>query len=422
MIILKKRDSKFRWVVFATVLFTYLIMSSQRTAPGLITDQLMLEFQLTASVAGILASAHFLMYASLQIPMGILVNRYGPNIILLLGALLTGVGMVLYSLSPNEILLMMARFLTGLGDATVWVSLVLILSQWFYPKEFTKLIGFAGMFGSLGFLMATIPLSAWISVQGWRIPFFVLGTILMICFFLIYLVLYRIPSKLSLNTRSRQLKSEREKLIPQLKRILSKRQTIALFFCHFGIVGGYVGLISSWAVPYGMDMYNMSRSGASQLIMTSLIGAIIGAPFGSWISSRLGTIKRPYLIIHLITVFCWLVFVIFTGKPPMILLFFLFFVIGFGFGTSALTFAIVRQSFSYNDSGIVSGVANTGGFLSAVLLPSIFGTILNYFQQTTGNVLDGYVFGFISPVVFSILGLIGISLVTEKELVRERNK
>lgn len=61
----------------------------------------------------------------------------------------------------------------------------------------------------------------------------------------------------------------------------------------------------------------------------------------------------------------------------MILLFFLFFIIGFGFGTSALTFAIIRQLFSYNDSEIVSGVANTGGFLSAILLQSIFGTILN---------------------------------------------
>jgi MFS family permease len=86
----------------------------------------------------------------------------------------------------------------------------------------------------------------------------------------------------------------------------------------------------------------------------------------------------------------------------------LFFIIGYGYGASALTFAAVRQSFPIKESGIVSGFANTGGFLSAVLLPLIFGLILDYFLLASGNAGEGYYYGFIVPVIFSVIGLVGV--------------
>jgi MFS family permease len=417
---LEKQKSKFRWIVFISVLFTYLIMSVQRTAPGLITDQLMVEYQLTASTVGILASIHFFIFTSLQIPMGILVDRYGPDRILFIGSLLTGIGISIYSCSPNEYILLFARVLTGTGDATVWISIVLILSEWFQKNEFTRIIGFAGMTGSIGFLMATVPLSAWIDHNGWRIPFFTIGILLVLCFITLYFVLFKLPAQLLLKNTIDNERTIREGLLQQLKRVFTNRQTLALFFCHFGIVGGFIGFISSWAVPFGIEIYGMSRSEASQMIMTGLFGAIFGAPLASWLSSRLGTIKQLYVFIHILVVSSWFVFLIFRGQPPIILLYFLFILIGFGFGSSVLTFAIVRKHFSIYDSGVVSGVANTGGFLSAVLLPTIFGTILGYFQQTTDHLTHGYFVAFISPVIFSLLGLIGICFVREKEMSTDK--
>ncbi|MGU5103563.1 MFS transporter, partial [Escherichia coli] len=148
------------------VLFTYLLMASQRTAPGLITDQVMRDFNVTASTIGLLASIQFFVYTGLQIPMGILADRFGPNFFLIIGATLTGLGTIIYSLGTHEFVLFFARILTGTGDATIWVNMVLILSQWFNKKEFVRLIGLAGMTGSLGFLMATVPFSAWIALLG----------------------------------------------------------------------------------------------------------------------------------------------------------------------------------------------------------------------------------------------------------------
>jgi len=386
-------------------------MASQRTAPGLITDQLMRDFGVTASTIGLLTSIQFFVYTSLQIPMGVLADRFGPNFFLIMGAILTGLGTILYSLGTHEFVLFFSRILTGVGDATIWVNMVLILAQWFQKKEFVRLIGFAGMTGSLGFLLATVPFATLILLFGWRISFFSTGLLLCVCGVLLYFVLVKNTKRIfSAKAIVEAEVVQREKTSVLLRRIFSNRQAWALFFCHFGVVGGYVGFISSWAVPYGINMYEMTRSEASQLIMIGLIGA----PLTSWLAGRLETIKKPYIGVQMAVLLSWLSFLLWKGHPSLILLIVLFFIIGFGYGASALTFAAVRQTFPITESGIVSGFANTGGFLSAALLPIIFGYVLDYFQSTSGYLGDGYYYGFITPVVFSAIGLIGVLLLKEK--------
>lgn len=411
-----KQNSKYRWVVFAAVLFSYFLIVSQRTAPGLISDQLMKDFHVTASTIGLLTSIQFMAYAGLQIPIGIMSDRYGPNRFLIAGALLNGLGTLLYSLAPNEFVLLFARLLVGMGDATIWINLVLILSQWFRAQEFIGLLGFAGMAGSLGSILATVPYSAWIASAGWRTPFFTIGTVLCLCAMLLYFVLVWQPGRMSkpgAGERKGADKKEqkREKALAILVRVCTNRQAWATFFCHFGVVGTYIGFIGSWAVPYGMQMYDMTRSAASQLVMVGLIGAIVGAPLTSMISSRLHSLKRPYVIVHTVIFLSWSAFLLFAGKPPIFLLLILFFIIGFGNGASSLTFAVVRQSFPLTEVGVASGFANTGGFISAVLLPSFFGNVLDHFQ-TVSSV--GYQYGFIIPVLFSMLGLFGGFLIREQ--------
>ncbi|MED4224921.1 MFS transporter [Neobacillus cucumis] len=414
---MEKQESKYRWVVFGTVLFVYLLIVSQRTAPGLITDQLMKEFNMSASMIGLLTSIQFFAYAALQIPIGILSDRFGPNLFLIVGTMLSGIGTIIYSMAGNEFVLLFARLLAGVGDAAIWVNLVLILSQWFKVKEFVGLLGIAGMSGSFGFLLATVPFSALITLLGWRDPFFIMGIILSLGSALLYFILVKKPKQKLVMTSTKNVQ-KREKTTTLLRRIFYDRRAWAAFLCHFGVVGTYVGFIGSWAVPYGMHVYGMTRSSASQFIMVGLIGAMIGSPFSSWLSNRLGSIRRPYVFFHLLICAGWIAFVIFDGKPPVFMLFVLFLMIGFGNGANPLTFATVRQAFPIQEVGVVSGFANTGGFLSAILLPAIFGKILDHFQASGSQV--GYHYGFIIPVVFSICGLVGGLLIKEHRVEEKK--
>ena len=88
---MNKQESSYRWVVFGTALLAYYLIVSQRTAPGLITEQLMKDFHVSASVIGLMTSIQFLAYAGLQIPIGLLSDRYGPNRFLIIGSLLNGI-------------------------------------------------------------------------------------------------------------------------------------------------------------------------------------------------------------------------------------------------------------------------------------------------------------------------------------------
>ncbi|WP_409300699.1 MFS transporter [Peribacillus sp. SCS-155] len=412
---MNKQESRYRWVVFGTVLLAYFLIVSQRTAPGLITDQLMKDFHVSASVIGIMSGIQFLAYAGLQIPVGLLSDRFGPNRFLIFGALLNGIGSLMYSLAPNEHVLIFSRLLVGIGDATIFVNLVLILSQWFKAQEFVRLLGVVGMVAGLGSLSATVPFSIWISITGWRIPFLSIAIILVALSYVLYTVLVSKPRKI-FKEHSKIKKTafkKRESVWTILRRIFSSRQAWAAFLCHFGVVGTYVGFIGSWGVPYGIQVFELSRSEASQLIMYGLFGAIMGGPLITWITSRLDSIKRIYTFIHLIVLISWSG-LFFTGvKPSFIMVVVLLFIIGFGNGASSLTFAVVRESFPIEQVGVVSGFANMGGFLSAVLLPGFFGNVLDLFPQQSIDV--GYHYGFIIPMLFSVIGLFGVMLIKEKK-------
>lgn len=412
---MNKHESSYRWVVFSTVLLAYFIIISQRTAPGLITDQLMKDFHVSGAVIGLMSSFQFFAYAGLQIPVGLLSDRYGPNRFLILGTILTGIGCIIYNLSPNEYVLIFSRFLVGMGDSMIFVNLVIILSQWFKANEFVKLLGMVSLVSSVGSLMATVPFSVWISVAGWRTPFLTIGIILILLSYLLYTVLVLKPKTIFKNESDMKKKrnKKRESVWKILRRTISTRQAWATFLCHFGLVGAYVGFIGSWGVPYGIHVLELSRSGASQLMMYGLFGAILGGPLISWITSRLGSMKKLYTFVHIITFLSWGGLFLTGVNPSFILVVVLFFLVGFGNGASALTFAVVRKSFPIEEVGVVTGFSNMGGFISAVLLPIVFGKVLDLFPQDSINV--GYHYGFIIPVLFSLMGLLGAIMIKEEK-------
>ncbi|GAA3328320.1 hypothetical protein GCM10020331_071820 [Ectobacillus funiculus] len=162
------------------------------------------------------------------------------------------------------------------------------------------------MCGSLGSIMATLPFSYWIAASGWRAPFFLtLGLALCAWTALLYFVLVKKAEATQTGSSIRQPTKQTAKkaCYPSSVACFRADKHGQLFFCHFGLVGTYVGFIGSWAVPYGMTVYHMTRAEASQLIMLGLLGALIGGPITGWISTRLHMRRLPYIIVHLLTFF-----------------------------------------------------------------------------------------------------------------------
>ncbi|MCY0874898.1 MAG: MFS transporter [Firmicutes bacterium] len=414
---MNRQASRYRWVVFSAVLWSYFLVVSQRTAPGLVTGQLMKQFALSATTMGLMSSLQFFAYAGLQIPVGLLSDRFGPNRFLILGTFLNGLGTVLYSIAPNSAVLLGSRFLVGVGDATIFVNFVAILNAWFLPREFVRLLGVIGLGGGLGSLMATVPFSMWISDVGWRVPFLTVGAFLMASSVLLVELLVRRPRRLfpaeAGMTTGNTHKPKRIGVLQTVRRLLTTREAWATFMCHFGVVGTYVGFVGSWGVPYSMHVFGLPLGSASALMMFGLFGAMVGGPLATWIASKVGANKRVYTVVYVLVFLSWAVWFLSGSAPSLVLVTCLLVVIGLGNGASALTFAIVRESFSSEVVGVASGFANTGGFLSAVLLPSIFGLILDTFPQASATI--GYHDGLLIPAAFSLIGLVGVLLVRERK-------
>jgi MFS family permease len=197
-----------------------------------------------------------------------------------------------------------------------------------------------------------------------------------------------------------------------LRKIFSSRQAWALFLCHFGLVGNLTGFIGSWGVPYAIEVFDMSRLEASRLMMYSLIGSIAGAPIVSWLASKHGNFKRIYAVVHVCAFLSWVGWFM-SGVTPAYIWVVIFIVItGMALGGSSLTFAVLRQSFPADEVGVATGFANMGGFLSAILLPMIFGNVLDLFPQDAIHI--GYHYAFLIPVIFSFMGLLGALIIKEE--------
>ncbi|ACV59669.1 MFS transporter [Alicyclobacillus acidocaldarius] len=403
-----RQESPYRWVVFFTALAAYYLIVSQRTAPGLVTNSWMSEFHISAGALGLMDSVQFLAYALLQVPVGLLADRFGPNRFLIFGTLTNALGTLLTGVATHAWVLFVARFLVGVGDATIFVNLVAVINLWFRAQEFVALLGIIGVAAGLGSLTATVPYALWIHAWGWRSLFVGVSLILFGLCGALYVVLVQRPKRMFEGDVKRAGEPVRPASVREaIRQTFTSRQAYALAMCHFGLVGTYVGFMGSWGVAYFMQVFHMARSAASAIVMLGLVGAMVGGPLTSWLASRFGQVKRLYTFVHAVTFLSWLVWFASGMRPWFGLVPVLLALIGFGNGGSSLTFAIVRQTFPVERVGVVSGFANMGGFVSAVLLPSLFGVVLDQFP---GDRALGFHFGLLIPVLFTAVGVTGALL------------
>lgn len=422
---------KGRWLAFALVSISYLLVFSQRTGPGVIANKLQSEFHVSAAQLGLISSIQYLLYMILQIPVGVLADGMGPARLLVVGMALDGMGTILFSMSPNFHVLLVSRGFVGLGDALIWVNIVLILGRRFAASQFGAVLGMVGTAGNLGALLTTIPLATWIAAAGWHVPFAVLGFALVAVGLLDFLALIGVRGKReypSLAQLERQgadtIRLKQVNVWALLKYVVRDRVAWSTFACHSGAMGAYLGFTSIWAVPYFMDTYSMSRVAATTLTFTAFVGAMVGGPIIGSTSDRLGKRRVPYVVLQSIGLLSWLSFSVFRGHPPEGVAYVAMFLVGTVCGGSLLTFAVIRDQTPPDRGGVTSGFANTGGYVSAVLVPVLFGAVIDWFGggAANGGTVPGdalnhaYAIAFLIPAFFSAVGVIGSSTIRDVSL------
>ncbi|WDP84759.1 MAG: MFS transporter [Desulfobacter sp.] len=254
----------------------YLAGFFQRVAPGVMTQELMQDFNISASGLGHLSALYFYAYVAMQIPTGILADTLGPRKLLTAGCIISGVGTLLFSISPGFFGAGVGRLLIGGSVAVAFVGLLKLSSAWF-PKKFYALVtGNALSIGLIGAITAGPPLRWLMDIFNWRSVIFVTGLMTLVLGCLIWFVVRDTPQEKGypgIEPGIPPLQSlSFNQIWKNLFRVFKYQNTVLLFVIPGGIVGCILTFSGLWGVPYLVCHHHLSPGTAANLISCLLVG------------------------------------------------------------------------------------------------------------------------------------------------------
>jgi len=159
-----------------------------QVSPGVMTDQLMRDFQIDSAGLGAMSAYYFYAYGLMQIPAGLLYDKFGPRRLITLAVLICAVGAYFFATTHSVFMGSVGRLFMGFGSAFSFIGILLLISRWFPARYFAVLAGTAQLMSSLGAIVAEEPLAYAVISLGWRksmIELSIMGSILALFVWLI---------------------------------------------------------------------------------------------------------------------------------------------------------------------------------------------------------------------------------------------
>ncbi|MDZ4164409.1 MAG: MFS transporter [Smithellaceae bacterium] len=401
------------WLVWGLGAVLYFTGFYQRVAPAVMTDLLMLDFQIGAAALGNLSAFYFYSYVAMQVPTGIIADRWGPRKLLTTGSLIASLGIFLFALAPSIYLANLGRFLIGGSVAVAWVAMLKLASHWFPPSRFATVTGIALCCGVIGAVTAGVPLRFLIDAYGWRSVFFFSGLVTFILTLAIWLMVRDDPTEKGfrsyfLTPNNSEVEKERPRVLASLRQIFSYRNAWLLVVAPSGIVGPLLAFSGLWGVPFLTTHYGLTPTEGAAITSSLLIAWAAGGPCMGALSDRIGKRRPVYLVGAGVAAAGWAV-VLFTPGLPLALLTVLVIMIGFGSGSMVLGFAFIKESVPPFLGGTASGVCNAGVMMGPMILQPAVGLILDlgWRGEMVGGVriygLAAYRQGFALMMLWSLL-------------------
>ncbi|MDQ2838452.1 MAG: MFS transporter [Actinomycetota bacterium] len=354
-----------RWAVAVAV---YLIAVFHRTSLGVAGLQAATRFGISPSQLSIFVLLQLGVYAVMQIPTGILVDRYGPRRLLILAAVTMGVAQSMFALAHSYPIALLARALLGLGDALTFVSVLRFAAGQFAPRRYPVVVAITGTLGSIGNVAATLPLTAMLHDAGWTPTFLTAGLLSLISGAAVYLLLPRAPRTSRQSRDLVALRVSAGRVGRRVRTAWSLAGTRVGFWVHFTAMSTSLMFGVLWGVPFLVESQGYSRDGASAMLLASVLVAIVVGPMVGYLIARHPATRVPLAIgTCLATVLGWYaVLAAFSGPVPRLLLVALVLLTGTGAPISGIGFALARDYNGPSIVGTATGVVNVAGFSAAI--------------------------------------------------------
>lgn len=252
--------------VFLPFVAAYYLSFLFRTINATVAGALTVEFGLGAGDLGLLTSVYYLTFAAAQVPIGILLDRYGPGQIQSAVMVAAAIGAALFAVSDNYWLLLGGRALIGLGVAASLTAGLKALVLWFPGERIPLLNGLMVMLGALGALTATLPAEFLLVSIGWRALFELLAIASAGCALVIYLVVPDMPAS-----------GAERPTVNSLKTVYADPRFWRLAPLSATCIGTAWALQGLWAAPWLSDVERLDRSALLQHLLFMAIALSLGA-------------------------------------------------------------------------------------------------------------------------------------------------
>ena len=376
------------WAMWGLGAAFYFIGFYQRVAPAVITVELSHAFGLTAAALGNLAAFYFYSDVAMQIPTGLLADRFGPRVLLTVGAAIAGIGTAVFAMALDTWTANLGRLLIGGSVGVAFVSMLKLASHWMPARHFALASGMALAVGVFGAVIAGAPLRMLVDEFGWRGIMWASAAVTILLGAFTWFVLRDDP--ISRGYRSYAVHAHESEpsigVMAGLKAALQNRNVILLFFiagAPSSIILTFAGL---WGVPFLTTHYALSSTNAAGLCSTMMVAWAIGSLSYGALSDRIGRRKPLYIGGLTISLALWAA-LIYLPRLPYALLVALMLNIGFFGACFILSFAFAKESGSVRLAGTVSGIANMGVIQGPMYMQPLVGIILD--RTWDGGSVDG---------------------------------
>ena len=401
--------SWFYWALPA-VLFLYGVF--QRVAPSVLVSDLMREFVISGATIGNISAFYYYAYASVQVPAGLLIDRYGPRCTLGAAALLCAIGTHIFCSADSSFDLFFGRLLIGLGAGFSFVGTLKVIGIWFSPFQFSYLSGLTMALGMVGGVLGQAPLATLVSQFGWRYIMNAAGFLILALSLVILIFMKNPGSENSANNFKRGIWDNLILVIftPQIWIIAVTGGGMA------AIITAFVGL---WGVPFLMEAKQISKPMAAALISFVLLGSAIGAPLAGWVADHIRRCK-PVILIGTSLMLFNLSLIIFIDLTVSVGFYILLFFLGLTLGCVIVIYTVARQHSPSGAEGTTISFVNMIAMSSGGLFQPLIGWLLDL--KWNGELLSGYRIytiegyreAFIPLVVISLCAIIFGALIDER--------
>ena len=406
----KKRISLFPWLVCGLGALFYCYEYFLRILPSVMTEDLLKMFSISGVAFGNLVAFYYYAYTPMQLPVGIMMDRFGPRKLLVFASLVCALGTYLFShhYLPTA---QAGRFLVGFGSAFAFVGVLKLASLWFPPSRFAFIAGMATSLGMVGAMVGDIVLSKLVVSLGSNTTLYlaaIVGIALTIAMWFV------IPETKTIKTAAASASSKlsySEFFQAVLK--LCKNPQMWLI----GVIGSFLylslsGFAEVWGIPYLIRVYGLSNVTAATAISFVFLGWAIGSPLAGWISDRIGNRRYPIIIGALVGALVFSVIIYFPTMSSQYLKILLF-IFGVCSSTQIIVFPIARELNVAALAGTAIAVTNSLVMLSGALSQPLIGKALDVLTgiHVQGNLMAFSITSFqhaltIIPIAFIVAAVL----------------